>query len=169
MNLYVQSPLGFESLPEHSGLKNLFSEEQIRTYYYSLLKSAGHVPNDEKLAIYEDVDLFPHVVQYIEMIFLKYDLNKDRILDKDEALRAFPVFRLTIKDMLKEIPNGQLIPDKSLPGVFIYLLKYGRPPKGLSETLKFLSFIGDESKWDLQASRLDLGVIFNFIADSLAK
>lgn len=82
---------------------------------------------------------------------------------------AYPVFKSTIKEMLKVIPNGSKITDAQLPGVFIYLLKYGRPPKGLGETLKFLGFINDEKQWIIQSNRLDLGIIFNFIADSLAK
>lgn len=166
---YFETQSGFESMPEFFNMKTKFTEEQNKKYYLSLLKAAGHVPNVDKTVKFEDANLFPHVVQYIEVLFAKYDADRDGVLSKDEALMAYPVFKSTIKDMLKVIPSGNKITDAQLPGVFIYLLKFGRPPKGLSETLKFLSFINDEKLWIIQSNRLDLGVIFNFIADSLSK
>lgn len=166
---YFDAANGFESIPEFQNLKTQFTQDQNKKYYLSLLKAAGHIPNDQKNVKFEDANLFPHVVQYIEVIFARYDANIDGVLSKEEALTAYPVFKSTIKDMLKVIPNGNKITDAQLPGVFIYLLKNGRPPKGLAETLKFLGFINDEKQWIIQSNRLDLGVIFNFIADSLAK
>jgi hypothetical protein len=169
LQVYFDSENGFEAIPKFSAMKKIFTEDQNKNYYLSLLKSAGHVQNPQKNVKFGDANLFPHVVQYVEIIFAKYDLNQDDFLVKDEALLAFPVFKSTIKEMLKVIPNGNKITEAQLPGVFMYLLKYGKPPKGLAEQLKFLGFINDETKWIVQSSRLDLGVIFNFIADSLAK
>ena len=178
LDQYYSSDVGFESMPEFIRMKvppsddqnkTQFTESQNKTYYYSLLKAAGHIPNDKKTVKFDDLNLFPHVVQYVEMIFLRYDTNQDRILTKEEALQAYPVFRSTIKDVLKVIPGGDKITETQLPGVFIYLLKFGKPPKTLAEKLQFASFISDEKKWIIQSTRLDLGVIFNFIADALAK
>lgn len=166
---YFEALNGFESMPQFQNMKIQFTQQQNINYYMSLLKAAGHVPNAQKNVKFEDANLFPHVVQYVEVIFAKYDADKDGVLSKEEALTAYPVFKGTIKDMLKVIPSGNKITDAQLPGVFIYLLKNGRPPKGLQETLKFLGFLNDEKLWIIQSNRLDLGVIFNFIADSLAK
>jgi len=168
LNHYFKTTLGFESMPEFIKMKTVFSEEQNKQYYYSLLKAAGHVPNDKQNAKFEDLNLFPHVVQYLEVIFARYDTNRNGLLEKGEALTAFPVFKSTIKEVLKTISGGDLITEDKYPGVFIYLLKYGRPPKGMLEKLQFMGFIGDESKWNIQSTRLDLGTIFNFIAESLS-
>ncbi len=169
LKYYFDTSVGFESMPEFFNMKKQFSEDQNKKYYLSLLKAAGHVPNAKQVVYFADANLFPHVVQYLEILFAKYDKDRDGLLTKDEAMLAYPVFKSTIKEMLKVIPNGSKITDAQLPGVFIYLLKYGRPPKGLGETLKFLGFINDEKQWIIQSNRLDLGIIFNFIADSLAK
>lgn len=166
---YYETTAGFESMPRFTQMKTVFSFEQNRNYYMSLLKAAGHIPNANHTVLFDDANLFPHVVQYVEVIFAKYDLNQDNILVKDEALRAYPVFRSTIREVLKTMQGGNSITEKQLPGVFIYLLKYGRPPSGLAEKLKFLSYISNEDKWVIESNRLDLGVIFNFIAESLAK
>ena len=169
LNQYWTSGTGFEALPEFTQMKTQFTDVQNKTYYFSLLKAAGHIPNEKKTVKFDDLNLFPHVVQYIEMIFQRYDLDQDRVLTKDEALQAYPVFRSTIKDVLKVIPSGDKITEAQLPGVFMYLLKFGKPPKTLAEKLQFAAFISDEKKWVIQSTRLDLGAIFNFIADALAK
>lgn len=168
LNHYSKTTQGFESLPQFVNMRTQFTEEQNKQYYYSLLKAAGHIPNDKQTAKFEDINLFPHVVQYIEVIFARYDVNRNGVLEKNEALMAYPVFKSTIKDVLKTISGGGLINEDQYPGVFIYLLKHGRPPKGIAEKLQFMGFISDESKWNIQATRIDLGTIFNYIADALS-
>lgn len=169
LQYYFDTSHGFESMSQFLNMKTIFTEVQNKSYYMSLLKAAGHVPNDLKVVYFADADLFPHVLQYVEVIFLKYDANQDGFLNKEEALAAYPVFRSTIKEMLKLIPKGDLITEEQLPGVFTYLLKFGRPPVTGAEKLKFAGWIIDEKRWVIQSSRLDLGVIFNFIADSVSK
>ena len=129
-----------------------------------MLKAAGYIPNDRKTIRIGDASLFPHVVQYIEMIYARYDSNKNGQLDKDEALVAFPVFKKTIKDVAKVFSPS--LKDENLPGTFIYLLKNTKPPKSLVEKLAFASFIAKPDLWVIQTTRLDLGKIFNLIADS---
>jgi hypothetical protein len=165
---YFNTSSGFESLPQFMEMKKTYSIEQNKKYYLSLLKAGGHIQNDRGSIFIQDANLFPHIAQYVEILFSRYDINRDGLLVKEEALAAFPVFKSTIKTVLKTIPSSGIIPDSQLPGVFIYLLKYGRPPKGLGETLKFLGFIKDENKWVIQSTRIDLGVIFNFLGETLA-
>ena len=96
------------------------------------------------------------------MVYARHDINKDKILEKCEALTAFPIFH----DLIKELTKEFTLTEKQLPGVFIYLLKFGRPPKTLVEKLKFFNFINNPDKWDVKATRIDLGKIFNFIGES---
>lgn len=161
----------FEDLPEFLKLREQ-PEADNKAYYLALLKAAGYVPNDSKTVKLSDASLFPHVVQYLEAIFFTHDANRDRFLEKNEALAAYPVFKNLITILAKPYPTLQ--PD-DMPGVFIYLLKYTKPPKTLPEKLKFGAFVKDHDcsdnkpcmkDWDIQSTRFDLGKIFNFIADA---
>ena len=164
---YATNESAFSGMPQFLNMRSQFTAAEVREYFMNLLKAAGHVPNAKKLVLVSDADLFPHVVQYLEMVYARHDTNKDNLLQKDEALRAFPVFKELLQDLVKEYSQ---IKENDLPGVFIYLLKYGLPPKktSIGELLKFIQFIKDQNQtnWDINSSRLDLGKIFNFIAES---
>ena len=166
LNVYWESAVGFDQVPSYLKLKDQFGVVENKKFYLGILKAAGHIVNDKKVVAFADMDLFPHVVQYIESIYKKYDSNSDGMLVKDEALIAFPVFKPTIKLVIKGISGGGLIQEEKYPGVFMYLLKYKRPPKGLGETLKFLSFIEKPELWDIKTNRLELGEILLFIAEA---
>lgn len=172
INLYYQETAAFADLPQLFALKAAHTEEEVKNYYLSLLKAAGYVQNENKLVRVCDAALFPHVAQYIEMLYFSHDTNRDALLQKDEALAAFPVFRELITNLTKAFPA---LVEADMPGVFIYLLKEGKAPKTLAEKLKFAGFVKDHdcSKpegchkgWDIQSTRLDLGKIFNFIAEA---
>lgn len=169
LNVYWERAEGFDQVPSYLKLKDQFTIVQNKAFYLGLLKTAGHITNDKKVVAFTDMDLYPHVVQYIESIYKKYDSNLDGVLVKDEALIAFPVFKPTIKLVLNGITGGGIISEEKYPGVFMYLLKYKRPPKGLSETFKFLSFIDKPELWDVKTNRLELGEILMFIAEATAE
>lgn len=163
LKLYFTESQAYAELPQFSLLKKQFTETENKDYYLSLLKAIGHVPNDKKVVYFVDADLFPHVVQYVEMVYARHDLNQDMVLDKCEALKAFPIYH----DLIKQLTLEYKLSEKQLPGVFIYLLKFGRPPKSPAELFKFIGFINNPNKWDVQATRIDLGKIFNFIGESI--
>ena len=163
LKLYYAETEAYQELPEFLNLKKQFTEQENKDYYLSLLKAIGHVPNDKKVVYFVDADLFPHVIQYVEMVYARHDLNQDKFLDKCEALKAFPIYH----DLIKQLTMEYKLSERQLPGVFIYLLKYGRPPKSPAEIFKFIGFINNPNKWDIKATRIDLGKIFNFIGDSI--
>lgn len=171
IELIYREETPFTSIPQFIKLKEQ-SEALNKEYYLSLLKAAGYVPNESKKVKLADASLFPHVVQYVEMLFYSHDTNGDAVLTKDEAIQAFPVFRTLIADLVKIYP--QILPE-DLPGVFVYLLKYTKPPKSLTEKIKFFTFVKDhdcsdgkecQKDWNIQSTRFDLGKIFNFIAEA---
>ncbi|MEQ1723260.1 MAG: hypothetical protein ABL930_08785, partial [Pseudobdellovibrio sp.] len=61
-----------------------------KAYFLGLLKAAGHIEIDDgpKTVILADANLFPHVVQYVEMIYFTHDVSRDGLLQKPEALNA---------------------------------------------------------------------------------
>ncbi len=167
LDQYLTNERSFKDLPEFLNMRTQFKTQELRDYYFNLLKAAGHVPNIKMTVLLSDAALFPHVVQYVEMVYARHDLNHDNFLQKDEALLAFPLFKSLLKDLVKSYKQ---IKEGDLPGVFVYILKYGRPPRkeSISELLKFVAFIKDKDQkdWTINSSRLDLGKIFNYIADS---
>ena len=182
LDLYLADDAPFADMPDFIKLKTdrtdagepKYTPEQNKTYYLSLLKAAGHVPNENKTVFLGDAALFPHVVQYIEMIYSSHDANHNGLLEKAEALSAFPIFKSLITVLAKPFTA---LKEPDMPGVFIYLLKNGRPPKTLKEKLVFAKFVKDHdcSKlpdtpchvgWDILSTRHDLGKIFNFIAEA---
>lgn len=158
---------GFEYLPEYISLKSNPDAKKVKEYYLSLLKAAGYVPNDKNIIIVDDMDNYAHIVQYIEMMYARFDIDRNRELTKNEALMAFPVFRNLIADVISKIDGGDKIKEDQYPGVFIYFLKNGKAPETALEKIGFLTFISNEKKWEsLHATRYDVGKVFNYIAES---
>lgn len=184
LNMYLEENDSFADLPEFLKLKTdkkedgspRYTPEMNKEYFFSLLKAAGHIPKENKTVFLADASLFPHVVQYIEMIYWRHDTNKNGLLEKDEALRAYPIFASLLTELTKTKRFFIKIPD--LPGLFIYLLKHGNIPTVAAEMKPFLDFIKDykcgtpeaplvcQKGWEIQSSRHNLGKIFNFIAEA---
>ena len=182
LNMYLEEDAAFADLPEFLKIKTerkedgqpRYSPEMNKQYYFSLLKAAGHIPKENKTVFLADASLFPHVVQYIEMIYWRHDSDKNGLLEKDEALKAYPIFANLLTELTKTKRFFIKIPD--LPGLFIYLLKNGNIPTTGAELKPFLDFIKDhkcnnpdvpcQKGWEIQSSRHNLGKIFNFIAEA---
>lgn len=185
LNLYLTETEPFDELPQFIKLRTdrntdgspRYSPEKNKKYYCALLKAAGHIPTKKHTVLLRDAKLFPHVVQYIEMIFSTHDANHDGLLQMEEGLHAFPIFKTLIAGLVKPYP---IVKEDDLPGVFIYLLKNGKPPEK-NQLFTFAQFVKDHKctnddgtpkachkGWDIQSTRHDLGSIFNFIADATA-
>lgn len=175
INFYVTAENGFQSLPKYKELLTNQTAEMPKMAL-SLLKAAGHSPNPEKVVKFGDLNLYPHVTQYIEMLFLKFDTNRDGILDKFEAVAAYPTFQKTVGDVLEKLGVGSIFPQpERRMGIFLYLLKMGRFYEGKEEFKEFTKFINDNrdinttDKWTISSNRIILGGLFNFLADKLNK
>lgn len=161
---YRVVPSLMSGMPNYVKYMSSISESEWNGYFMNVLKSAGYVPNDQKLAKMGDVQLVPHVIQYIEMIFAKYDADNDGILRVPEALEAFPVFR----SIIKQFADGQ-VKDKNLDAIFMYILHKGRPPESIWEKLYYKSWEGKPEYWTVSESRSKLAQILGYIADQLSK
>lgn len=181
LDLYFNEENSFSELPGFAKLKVekddkgelKVTPEQNKMYYLSLLKAAGYIPNDkvpeeERTVRLSDANLFPHVVQYVEMIFFSHDTNRDAYLQKEEAIKAFPIFTEVMKPVQKQFS----LEDKDLVGLFVWLLKKGTvfPINNMKKFVKDHECnLNQDSKtcaqdWTINASRIDLGKIFNLIA-----
>lgn len=153
---------GFDGLTDYLNFKVQVKKEDVMESYRNIMMATGYVDGAKEAQV-QNMQDFPHAIQYVEMMFAKYDTDKSGTLNKDEALKAFPTFKATIQEALAK--QDASVKDKELPGVFIYFLKNGRGPKGIIEKLEFKLFIGNENKWkSLNANRLDVAKVFAFLS-----
>lgn len=160
-----------------------YSQREIRNRpaewdaaFLNNLKAAGYVPRSDLKISLGDSSLLPHILQYGETLFLKFDVNADGVIDKKEAIRAYPAFAQLLKKVArKQIENGD-IKENELEALFTYILKYGHIP----ECNKFILFclldrnVVDWLYWKrnyhhesqtLAANRTQVSKILGIIAD----
>lgn len=144
---------------------------ELNDYITNVFKTAGYVPNKNKTGKWGDLSLAPHVVQYIEMLFARFDKNRDGYITTSEALKAFPLFKgLLLEFAQDQIKSGSITED-DLPAIFCFMLHYGKPPETVKEKLVFWwSWKGKSpDKWDVSAGRGALAQILGYVADKTAK
>ncbi|WP_291516125.1 hypothetical protein [Bdellovibrio sp. ArHS] len=163
-------PMAATSLPEYLKFQKSASKDEWAIYMNNIIKAAGYIPNEKNMALLEDISLAPHVMQYIEMIYARFDRNKDGVINTPESLNAFPAFKGILLELAKDqIANGS-IKEADLLDLFTYILRYGKPPETLKEKLRFvLSWKGKRDKWDVWADRIQLSEILGYIADQVTK
>lgn len=155
------------SMPIMTHYLKHMSKEQFDDFYLNIMKSAGYVPESGNLIKLRDLSQFPHVVQYVEGIFQKFDANNDGVLDTPEAMKAFPTFR----DILFQASGGKLKKEQELKGLFTWLLKKAKPPTGVVESLDFIAIWvpKGEKGWKVAADRQQLAKILGVIAEQTAQ
>lgn len=168
--LYLEIPKVLTGMPELQVFLRKASKSDWNSYFMNVLKASGYVPNPRQEVRYGEVSQVPHLVQYIEMVYARFDLNKDTVISSADAMRAFPAFRGIILELAKsEIKSGTLSLS-DLDDLFTFILRYGRPPTTISEKLRFVfSWKNRPQIWDVWADRVQLAKILGFIADEVAK
>ncbi|MCX7978303.1 MAG: hypothetical protein N2578_04810, partial [Bdellovibrionaceae bacterium] len=116
--------------------------------------------------LYGDLTDVPHMIQYAEMLFQRYDRNRDGGISLDEARIAFPAFRELFRSVAqKEIENGT-IKESELFALFTFILRYGEAPDGLWDGLtRWLPWKNNESRWrrEVWADRTRMAQILAFV------
>ena len=151
-------------------MKTANASGDLDGYITNAFKAAGYVPNSKKMAKLGDITLAPHVVQYVEMLFARYDKNKDGYISTYEALKAFPLFKgLLMQFAADQIKSGSISED-DLPSIFCFMLHYGKPPETLKEKIVyFFRWKGKSAdKMDVWADRTALAQILGYVADKTA-
>ncbi|MFS4457546.1 hypothetical protein [Bdellovibrio sp. HCB2-146] len=163
-------PKVMTATPEYLRFMNKVSEDEWNYYIGNVMKAAGYIPNSKGIALMGDISLAPHVIQYIEMVFARFDKDKNRYITTSEAKPAYATF----KGILKELAEDQLksgdLKESELWDLFTYILKNGKPPESLKEKISFKFFwIGKDSSWEIAADRTQLAKILGYIADKVAE
>lgn len=152
--------------PEYIRYMNSVNADEWAYYINNVFKAAGHIPNARNTATVEDISLAPHVIQYIEMLYARFDKNKDGFISTSESMAAFPAFRGILFELAKDqIAKGSL-KESDLLDIFTYILRYGKPPETMKEKIRFaLKWRGKQKNWDVWANRTQLALILGYIAD----
>ncbi len=102
-----------------------------------------------------DVNSFAAIPHYIEDVMIRFDRNRNEVLDKNEILeKAFPIFRETLSTVPKKPIKSNII----LRGILTYLMKFGVQPKS---TAKLMLWIAELPFSDVTADRNSL---YNVVA-----
>ncbi len=167
---YDAMPRMMTATPEYVRFLKRVKKDEWTYYINNVLKAAGYIPNSRQIARMGDISLAPHVIQYIEMVFARFDLDKNRSIDAREAIKAFPTFKGIIYELAEEeLKNGDIGEDELLD-IFTFILKYGKPPVTIKDKLLyFFKWKGKSSSWDVWADRTQMSKILGYIADQVTK
>lgn len=167
---YSKMRTHISSSPEFVNYTNSVSSREWSHYIHNIFKAAGYIPGKNLSARAGDVSLAPHVIQYIELLYARYDKNKNDRIETEEALVAYHAFKsILLKLSARELASGSL-QESDLPSLFTYIIKHGKPPETVGEKLSFvMNWRGKPSNWNLQSTRLELAQILGYIADQINK
>jgi hypothetical protein len=145
--------------------------------FFNNLKAAGYKPRPDLKVSLSDASLFPHILQYGETLFIKFDVNSDGFIDKKESMRAFPSFAFLLKKVARKQLEDGTIKESDLEATFTYILKYGKIPECNKPFVLLCLFDRDVQKWldwkanyrrddyNLMANRSQISKILGIIAD----
>lgn len=170
----------FHSMPNYlKYIENIKKENPIvwQSTFFNSLKASGYTSNSDTKVSISDANVLPHMFQYSETIFLKFDKNNDGFIDKEEGFLAFPTFEKLLKKVArKQIENGVIAESEFLP-LFTYILKYKDIPS-CEKPFKLLCLLEkDIRRWldwksnykktnyKLSVDRSELAIILGLIAD----
>lgn len=177
----ISANMAFASLPDYMNYFTNTSPAVWNASFFQNLKAAGYVPNNQQLVKIGDATLFPHIIQYTEMLFNKFDQNHDGKLSKPDAIKAFPTFKNLLKDLAKKQIDEGLIDENELEAVFTYIVKYAEIPGCDKSPMILCLFDGDVWKWldwkknyrnsdqTIYATRDHVAKILGLIADEVRK
>lgn len=172
--LYANYANGFrshmKSMPDFLRFQRGSDAEAFSLFFYNALKGTGYVPSTGNDVALSDVSLLPQLIQYIELLYARFDANRDGAINVAEAQRAFPAFKGIFKLLAKaELESGKITED-DLPGLFSWVLKHGKPPTTLLEQMNFkFIWLKNPDSWEHNADRGQIAKILGYIADELAK
>lgn len=148
--------------------------------FFNNLKAAGYRPRQDAKISLSDASLLPHILQYGETIFTKFDVNGDGVIDKKEGIGAFPYFAFLLKKVARKQIEDGVIKEKELEAMFTYILKYGKIPECNRSFVLLCLFDRNVTNWldwksnyredeyTLYANRSQISKILGIISDMVS-
>lgn len=112
-----------------------------------------------------DITRMTMVMQYIESLFVRFDADRNGVIDYNEAQKAIPLFKSLL------VTASGFTTDRKINALFMYILKYGKPPTSLGDKIYWqLIWLSSESKWhSVTADRLKLLNVIAALKSASAK
>ncbi len=168
------------SMPSFVTYSQTESAPEWELAFLNNLKSAGYKPRPDMKVSLSDASLFPHILQYGESIFIKFDANNDGFIDKKEGLKAYPYFAFLLRKVARKQLEDGTIKDTDLEAMFTYILKYGKIPECNKPFVLLCLFDPNVTKWldwkanylkddyTLAANRSQISKILGIISDMVS-
>lgn len=162
---------GFRAL-----FKDSYASMPLMTRYLSGLKTKdfwkamdgfeGGVRNKDLIGspiAIPDISKIGIMMQYIEVLMFRLDVDQSQRLNLAEGLSAIPLFEYQLMKLL------DIKDKKQFRQVLTYMLKYGKPPnpKNVFSLISFLHWTLTEKSWKLDADRGKIISILGTLGDYL--
>lgn len=158
-----------DSMLGYLNFKSKLSESVWSPYFLNIAKASGYVASSNHEILLSEAAQVSHVIQYVEMLFSRFDKDNNGQITYSEAQVAYPsAFKELLKELAKDDMKGGFLAEKDLEGLFYYILYYGKPPETMSEKLYFrlVWLYFKKSKWqELSADRVKIAQIIGYVAD----
>jgi hypothetical protein len=135
------------TLPHLVAYRDRVTPSAFGQFYYDVLRAASKAPTKDFKTTLADMSLVPHLLQYIELTFVKFDVNQDDLIDYQEAERAFPLFRSLLLTMSKDQIESNLLKDSEMFPLFCYLLYYREVPGIFEYLTRWNAWKTNPSRW----------------------
>lgn len=103
------------------------------------------------------------VLQYIEALFMRFDLDQSNKLSCDEADQAYPVFQNAIVKVIERKGLADQVKPEDYKSLFTYMLKFSDYPKTKKEKAYYY-FIWRQKNCEISANRLTLIKLFAMLS-----
>ena len=148
-------------MPNLAKYVNSTDPAEVMEFLTSTEKFARDYPDDSIPMGKRDFALLIGSLLSIESVYLRYDQNRNNIIDQDELNNAFLLF----KPALIELSSPKLDGDnqKYAKSAFMYLVKYQEIPGTFDLAVFHYNFFRDLFGSDITAQRINIGVILYYL------
>lgn len=156
----------YAGIPRSLTYMSKLSPEENEDLIYKAILAGGADFDSKNFTKVVETTQAPHAFQYIEMLMRRFDSDGDGVFTNPEALAAYPTFESIIRKV-----SGLKNP-KENKAVFMWFLRYGKPPTSLGDKLnfKFIWSKKKESDWKVNTDRRFLIQVLAFLSgDSTGK
>jgi hypothetical protein len=153
----ILNDFGFKRyLPNLAKYLDSVDKTEALEFLVSTEKFARDIPDDSVPMAKRDFALLLGSLLSIESVFLKYDVNRNNIIDEDELEEAFKLFEDALIELAK-LKDGK---EKYARSIFMYLVKYQELPDG-SWDVGWFHYITTNNPFgsDIIAKRFHIGII----------
>lgn len=161
----------FPQMPKLAAAVEKMSEGEWKVFIEASILAAGYEGGKLKdMVKLSEMNLVPHFIQYLEMLYAKFDVNRNNLVSTEESKLAYPTFEVVLKEAAREnIESGEL-KESEVYDLFTYILKNSKKPVSTLEKINFkFSWIGKPEKWNLAVDRKSIGVTLKYISENISK